>query len=166
MNIHSWETLPFNKYLELTTLEQSENELTNGINLVSIINDIPIEEVEKMGIAEYQKMVSTLEFLQEQPDLDKVKTKWKLKNIDKITMQDFIQFENEKTDTANIPSILAMMTNVSENEILSLPTDTVLKGFFLLNKHLNRYINRSACSLAVRVNREKLLNKLLFWRKK
>src|SRR5690606_1596074 len=107
MNIHSWETLPFNKYLELTTLEQSENELTNGINLVSIINDIPIEEVEKMGIAEYQKMVSTLEFLQEQPDLDKVKTKWKLKNIDKITMQDFIQFENEKTDTANIPSILA-----------------------------------------------------------
>lgn len=163
--INSWYTLPFEKYIQIVQLQQDEDELTNMIHLVSIINNMEVDKVEKLTAKEFSKFSTPLAFLGEEPKLKDAKIKWKIKDLDKVTMDEFIQFETLKNDNNGIASILAFMSDKSEDEILKMSTIEVLNGFFLLQNSLVKFINRSSLFLVAKVMKQKILN-YLPWHKK
>lgn len=148
--------MPFEKYIEVVSYQQTEDELTNLINLVSILNNLPIEEVEKMTAKEFKKYAQPLAFLTKEPSLKGAKIKWKIKTLDKITMDEFIDFESMKNDTVNIATILSFMSEKTEEEILKMSTVEVLNGFFLLNLKLKKFIAFSLLSLGWKKMKEKV----------
>lgn len=157
---NSWYRLPFSKYIQIVELEQTEDELTNMIHLVSIINNIEVAEVEKLTAKEFSKYSAPLSFLTNEPEISEAKLKWKIKDLDKITMDEFIQFETLKNENIGIASILAFMSDKPEEEILKMSTIEVLNGFFLLQKSLVKFINRSSISLVAKAMKQKVLNYL------
>lgn len=170
MNIkkYDWESLPFAKYIEIAELEQNENELENVINLITIIFNKNKEEVEKMSITEYAKYSNNLNFLTENPDVKKSKYKWEIKDVDKITVDDFINFELQKENNENIPSMLSLFSTkkITEKEILEMGTLDVLKGFFFLNLALKKSMAYFSFCLTKKMMKEMMKQKLAFFNKK
>lgn len=156
--------MPFEKYIEVVSYNQTEDELTNLIYLVSILNNLSIEEVEKMTAKEFKNYAEPLVFLISEPNLKEAKIKWKIKKLDDITMDEFIDFEGMKNETVNIASILSFMSEKSESEILKMSTVEVLNGFFLLNKKLEKFIAFSLISLAWKKMKQKV-KKSVAWLK-
>lgn len=156
--------MPFEKYIEIVSYNQTEDELTNLIYLVSILNNLSIEEVEKMTAKEFKKYAEPLAFLISEVNLKEAKIKWKIKKLDDITMDEFIDFEGMKNETVNIASILSFMSEKSESEILKMSTVEVLNGFFLLNKKLEKFIAFSLISLAWKKMKQKV-KKSVAWLK-
>lgn len=164
--INSWYSLPFKKYTKIINLEQSENDITNMINIISIVNDMDIVDVEKMKTKDFTKSASNLTFLQHEPLLSQATYNWNIKDIDQLTMDDFISYESLKSDTNNIPAILSLVSGVKENDINEMSTIEILNGFFLLKLQLNKFIKASVKSLILRATVQKLKAKFRFWPKK
>lgn len=164
--ISNWQDVPFKKYIEISKVDFELDDLTNAINLVSILADKSIEEVEKMKAKEFTKYSSNLKFLESQPNSKNSKFDWKIKKIEDITMDDFIAFNNLKDDINNFPAMLSFMSenSLNEDDINEMNTEDILKGFFLLNKQLRKYTVTTLLSLILKAMREKI-QKLAFWRR-
>ncbi|OYD44145.1 hypothetical protein CHU00_18435 [Sphingobacterium cellulitidis] len=166
--INSWHSMPFSKYIELIKIK-AEDDLEKSIQIVSILNDIPLEKVRNMKAKEFIAFTNNMEFLSHKPDFNNAdKSAWKIKAIEDVTMDDFITFENSKTNEDSIPFILSFMSNKTEAEILKMSTLDVLNGFFLLQEYLKKYINRLPFLILMensKMKMKKLKQKLQFWRK-
>ncbi|WP_313235705.1 hypothetical protein [Sphingobacterium multivorum] len=162
--INSWYTLPFKKYTEIVHYKQTDD-LTNIIYLVSILKDKEIGELENMKKKDFDVLASDLTFIYEQPNLKEANIKWNIKNLENITMENFIDYENLKGDEINMASILSFMSEKTEDEINEMATTEVLNGFFLLQQNLKKYMKSLMYSLLKKSVKMKL-KKLVRWRKK
>ncbi|WP_185216309.1 hypothetical protein [Sphingobacterium mizutaii] len=165
--IQSWQELPFNKYIELSKITKTD-ELEKTIEYVAIINDLTIDEVREMKAKEFQILTEEIKFLNENPDFTKSTYQWKFKEMENITMDEFITYEKLKGDEDSMSYIVSFMTNTPENKIKEMSSTDVLYAFFLLKAHLDRFIKHLMQSLLWEVTKEKLnkkVKKLQFWRK-
>lgn len=164
--ITNWQDVPFEKYIEISKLYFELDDLSNAINLVSILSDKSVEDIDKIKAKDFTKYSSNLQFLETEPDFKTSKYKWKIKSIEDITVDDFIAFENLKDENFNYPAILSFMSenNLDEDNINEMSAIDVLAGFFLLNKKLQRYTITTLLSLILKAMREKI-QKLAFWRR-
>ena len=168
IRITSWQELPFSKYIEIIKIKTNDD-LEKTIQIVSILNEIQIEKVRKMKAKEFITYTSDLAFFENKPDFSIAdKTLWNIKNIEEITMDNFISYEDSKTEEDSIPFILSFMSDKTEEEILKMSTLDVLNGFFLLQQYLVKYINHLPFLFLKETNKQKmkiLQKKLQFWRK-
>lgn len=164
--INTWQDLPFTKYLDIINLEQTDDDLTNSINLVAIMSGKEVKEIEKMKARDFAVLASNLEFLKEEPNVEDSTFQWNIKDVDSLTMDNFIEYETLKNDQNNLPTLLAMMSDVKADDIIKMNTLDVLHGFFLLRKTSIKYIQASAKSLLWKVTKQRLKDKFLFWQKK
>lgn len=165
--IQSWQELPFNKYIELSKIT-TEDDFDKTIEIVAILNNKTIDEVRALKAKDFQEYASGLEFLSEKPDFAQSTYQWKFKEMENITMDEFITYEKLKGDEDSMSYIVSFMTGVPENKIKEMSSTDVLYAFFLLKAHLDRFIKHLMQSLLWEVTKEKLnkkLKKLQFWRK-
>src|SRR5690606_13840920 len=111
-------------------------------NLVHICYDTSIEEIRQLKKKDFDVLVSELSFLHDEIDIKNAKHKWKIKSMENITMDDFINYQAMQNEIDNYPAILAFMTGEDEDTINQMSTVEVLNGFFLLKKKLLKYITR------------------------
>lgn len=165
--INNWQDVPFKKYIEISKLDFQLDDLTNAINLVSILSDKSVEDIDKIKAKDFTKYSSNLQFILTEPDFKTSKFDWKIKKIEDITVDDFIAFENLKDENFNYPAIMSFMSvnNLDEDAINKMSTIDVLNGFFLLKKKLQKYMVTTLQSLILKAMKEKM-QKLAFWRKK
>jgi len=170
MNIpNSWEDVSFSKYLELVELESDfSNAVTESeysIKIISIITGYSIDSIKGLRMNDFIALNKHLQFLSEghKPS----KNKLSIKNIEDITYDDFITYENlKKNPESNLAAILSLMSaeGLTEEQIKNKSTAEVLDGFFQLRLMLVNYMVDSHQSL-IKQNLKKhkeILTKQLF----
>lgn len=180
--IDSYNKLPFGKYAELCEISASDADLIDkNTSFVSVLNDIPEEELLQLPIAEYKRLSEGLKFLDEElpkPNARQVATryvvgKWVLvpcMDIENMTAGQYIDFQNiVKTGDglSIIPKVLSCLmvpegkrymkdyspTEIQKavNDYLSIVDTQNLYAFFL--SRWGRYLRTmlTYCKLMVRL---------------
>jgi len=166
--INSWETLPFQKFIEVSKIK-TDDEYERLKEVVSIFNNLSTDEVKNLStdevknlkLKEFQNLAENVRFFETKPNFDNSNFNWKFKNLEDITTDEFISYEKLKNDDDSMSYIVSMMTGIKEEKILQLPTVDVLHAFFLLRKHLGKFIQFSAMSLLHRTIKERFQRILL-----
>lgn len=158
--INSWETLPFQKFIEVSKIK-TDDEYERLKEIVSIFNNLSSDEVRNLKIKEFQNLAENVRFFETKPNFDNSNFNWKFKNLEDITTDEFISYEKLKNDDDSMSYIVSMMTGIKEEKVLQLPTVDVLHAFFLLSKHLGKFIQYSAMSLLHRTIKERFQKILL-----
>ena len=155
MKINSWESLAFQKYIELNKIK-TDDDFQKLIEMVAVLNDLTIDEVKEMKAKHFQALTEDITFLSQKPDFSKSNFNWQFKNLEDLTTDEFISYEKLKNDEDSMSYIISMMTGIKESKVNQLPTTDVLYAFFLLQKELVKFINYSAKSLLHRTVKEKI----------
>jgi len=164
MKIQSWDNLPFEKYIKLSSINTTD-ELQQMIESIAIINDLSVEEVKNLKLSDFNNYVDSVAFLAQEPNYSNSKFNWKFKNIEDITTDEFITYEKIKGDVNSMAYIVSMLTGIKEEKVNQMSTIDVLYAFFLFKQHLTKFINRSARSLLWEITKQKM-KKVLFWHKR
>ncbi|WP_099369847.1 hypothetical protein [Sphingobacterium sp. 1.A.5] len=162
----SWSEVPTHKFTEIANYKFAKDELTKEIQTLSILSDYTIEEIEKMKPAQFKSAINKISFFESEIDHTQSKFKWNLKKLEDITMDDFISYEKLRGEKENIAEILSFMSVLSVEEIKNMSIVDTLNGFFLLKKHLKRFIQSSLISSMAKTMKLILKEKLQFWKKK
>lgn len=155
MKINSWESLPFQKYVELNKIK-TDDDFQKLIEMVAVLNDLSINEVKEMKAKNFQSFTEDITFLSQKPDFSKSNFNWSFKQLEDLTTDEFISYEKLKNDVDSMSYIISMMTGIKEEKVNQLPTTDVLYAFFLLQRELVKFINYSAKSLLQRTVKEKI----------
>lgn len=168
MRIQSWQELPFEKYIKLSSINTTD-ELQQMIESIAIINDLSVDEVKYLKLSDFNNYVDDVAFLADEPNYSNSIYKWKFKNIEDITTDEFITYEKIKSDVNCMSYVVSMLTGIKEEKVNQISTIDVLYAFFLFKKHLTKFINRSARSLVWQITKQKMkqkMKKVLFWHKR
>lgn len=71
--INNYKKLTIGKYLQIVEIvKQEQEELTEQMEIISILSDIPVNDLLKMSIPDYKALASQTEFLRNAPEVDSV----------------------------------------------------------------------------------------------
>ena len=138
LKLKSWDDISLQTFKELKSVE-SDNELTVLINRLSILCDCDSEQIRALPIAEFNKLVEQMTFLNE-PIKNEVKLKIEIggksygliPDLNFISAGEFIDIENFKSDSeANIHLICAVLWRpiVKEDDLGYLIQNHQSRGF-------------------------------------
>jgi hypothetical protein len=143
----SWNDVSLGLYQKLTRCQiHEDNELFNGIHntleIVSKATDIPVEELEGLPMVDLMAFGTKLSFMAVQPVIGKDTGKLKVKDINKVTYNEFIegiQLKDNHLENLNQYVRIYADTNLTNEEILQLPVIEVLSFFFSYQEYLKKY---------------------------
>ena len=169
----SWNELSLRNYIKLSPVlndsdkepelynediftEKLESDIDKNIQIISLLTDVPESELlTGYTMNQVTDMISKLMFMSTSPVT--VKPTVKYITFDKLTYNDFVNFERMQKDfsdggilgsaVGNLPEMLSIFSKrtPAEIEILSIPE--VIAGFFTVAKNLEKYLKRSERSL-------------------
>ena len=145
----SWDDVTLNQFQKIMTVEIEEdsdvlNGVQNTLGVISKLTDVPINELEDLPMGEIQKLAKKLDFIVVPPTSDKKDSVIKWKSLDEITYNDyvnFIQLREKMTENLHVFVKNFSKVDMTDEEILALPIEEVLVGFFLLKQMLLTYLN-------------------------
>jgi hypothetical protein len=137
----------FEKTVDCVINEDNSNVLAgieNTLQVVSKITGVDISELEQLSMMDINKIGQKLSFMTQPIDTQK-KTSINWKPIEKVSYDDYITFMQISEDhLRNLHQFVRVFsTELDEQEILQLPIEDVLSGFFLLMKTVNRSVKHS-----------------------
>ncbi len=162
----SWEQINLKQYLDLTTIvieEEADNPLNgieNTLSVISKLTDTPVSELEALPMHHIQQLGTKLAFMANLPEVSKNSSLKKWKKLEDISYNDYIFFvqvpqgkhlDNLQTFIKNFSQ-----TTMTEEEILALPVTDVFNGFFLCRIQLDKYLNRSIRSTALKLMKQRI----------
>ena len=152
----SWHELKLFQYQKLTEIlvhegeEESENDLVeNGIlnrmEVIASLTGTSIETLQAMPMADLSPLFDKIKWLDTPPPVDE-RSKIKWKKINDITYNQYITFLQLQDDPLSKLHLILKdfsVNEMTEDEILNMPTDEVLSGFFLFKNQLKKSLKRS-----------------------
>lgn len=149
----SWNEVSFGTYqlltgLELSSADRGAKSLDNNIKIIATITNSNVKTIEALKGSDFISIQHYLEFLSSEI-VHTNKVKWNFIPINKLTMDKWMAYEKYKLNPEeNLTKILALLqTEYTEAQIKEMAVTEVLRGFFILQKRLLRYIKSSQLSL-------------------
>lgn len=119
MKIKSWKDIDIKKYSLLSDLKETGNEVTDFLQKIMILENKPIDEVEKYNLANVMELNKQLSFMKKLPE-EKLK-KWfihnwkvyRIKDIPNLTNKDFFNLndiiEKEQNDGLKLAKVMNVL---------------------------------------------------------
>lgn len=111
MQRQNWSKVTLSQYLELLSMqsENYDNSIDYQVDCVSLLLDLPIDEVEEMSVEELTDVMESFSFMRSLPT--SVQSVGDLSMIDliMITLGQFIDCEHYITDTSTYHNVLAVL---------------------------------------------------------
>jgi hypothetical protein len=143
----SWDTLTlrqFQKIIDIVPVE--EDSLFVGVNnsmkVIAALTGRSEEQISSMDIPTVTAMAERLNFMLTEPD-KRGKTVLKWKQVDKITYNEYVTFLTVSKDPLhNLHTLIqAFSTNdLTDEQVLNLSMQEVHVGFFILVRHVRKYV--------------------------
>lgn len=148
-------------------IENLQRQLNNIYKTISVLTDIPIEEIKNLPKNIIDEAAIKTAFMNQKPKPKKTSIiEWKC--IEEITYDNFItytQLQNDLID--NMPTIIKSFSKnkMNEEEIMNLDMEEIYTAFFLLMKQLKKSVAHMKVSLIRKIMKQKLSNKIHFRKK-
>lgn len=114
----SWEKISIRKYEEITrVLDSNDDDLNKNLQLLSIVKDIPFEDIENMPLPQVRKMMGDISFINNPPkskkkipdSIDINGRKYEIfKNTRNISISQYIDFQNYLKMGGKIEQLLSV----------------------------------------------------------
>lgn len=149
----NWSEVSFGTYQLLTSIEinsadRGAKSLDNNIKIIATVTNSNVKTIEALKGSDFISIQYHLEFLSTEI-VHTNKVKWNFIPINKLTMDKWMAYEKYKMNPEeNLIKILALLQpDYNESQIKEMAVTEVLRGFFILQKRLLRYIKHSQLSL-------------------
>ena len=122
LKYNNWQSISIKKFDEISNILSSMNNVNEdealeiNINLLSVLCDVPVEEIEDLPLTEFSKLVKQTEFLKEMPKVD-IKDNYiingkkyvLLTNVQKMTTAQYIDYQTlVKNADKNVKELLSV----------------------------------------------------------
>ena len=175
---NNWNDLTFGDYMKTLSIKDIPEGLTQeqtvvynmkrSVDLIVLLTGKTAEEINSMQSSVVMGYMKNLSFLGTEIPVTKIKHK--AKKVEEITYEDFINYINytrSENAVLNLPKILPLfIRDLTEDQILSLPTDYVFGCFFLLKKTARKYYRYSLFRTMRQIIRYKIIEMLSCRKKK
>ncbi|WP_428329036.1 hypothetical protein [Mucilaginibacter sp.] len=131
-------------------------ELDKNVHIISLLTDVPVEEIEKLTMVQLDEAVNKISFISTAPE--QVKTQIKYKQFSELSYDNFITFQKLSLDFTpekilssainNLPLMLSVFSkdNLKEDYFLELSIPEIITGFFFVNLNIQKYLKRLVTS--------------------
>lgn len=145
----NWSELKLKDYQKLVDVDITETTddgaelvgVENSIKVLSVLLDVPVDDLESMPLQHLGKLSQKIAFINEPPQpLKTSRIKWK--KPDEISYNDFVKFQQvQDKPVQNLSEIIKAFAKneLTDEEVLDLGMDEVNTGFFLLRKELRQF---------------------------
>ena len=122
LKYNNWQSISIKKFDEISNILSSMNNVNEdealeiNINLLSVLCDVPVEEIEDLPLTEFSKLVKQTEFLKEMPKVE-IKDNYiingkkyvLLTNVQKMTTAQYIDYQTlVKNADKNVKELLSV----------------------------------------------------------
>lgn len=163
---NSWHDITLADYNKLINCKiheaEGEDGLLNGIHntieVISKLTNTDRESIEGLSMIQITALANKLDFITSEIDYKNIQTNLKWKTIDKITMDNYIQFIQTENHLMNLKTFIKSfsLNEFTDEQIEELPIDEVMSGFFLFRKQLMKSLKASAKSIKRNLFKQKI----------